>query len=467
MKRILFFVLLFFGVHNLTGQTSPWSQLYLNTSINPDNYSNGYNYIEFGPDNTLYLLEVEEEAGSFGGVWTARVLAYDGSNWNQLGQDLQRNTANNEEHMDFVVSSNGNLFIGMKDTIFQYNSTSTLWESSYVPEYCGGLRSNTNGDVYFIHRSQGASGAIYSDLHVAQFDNGNTTLVSPIAIDFPILPRQVNASNKILFNGSDVYVSLINQSSNNLYVFKGDLMNGFQKLEQGAATGSTLFTGLGLSSMAVSGSGDLLVSKKSATENVLEIHQYDEINDGWIPFDTNGIHSTSCNYSHLRYDNNGVLHLIYQGSNNTGFIFKYTGQNWEHIGPTSFWSYTTIASVNKPWLAFDNNNTIHFSLGLGYSSFPLQVFGYQETASLEVVNTEETNDLLLFPNPASEQLSISNIPQNALIQIVNSLGKIVFESKSEESQFTLPTSEMENGWYLLHVTDSNMRKTKAFVVQNP
>lgn len=467
MKRIIFFTVLLLVAQHVSGQTSPWNELYLNTSINPDNYSNGYNYIEFGPNNTLYLLEVEEEASSFGGFWTARVLAYDGSNWNQIGQDLQRNTANNEEHMDFVVSSNGDLFIGMKDSIFQYNAMSSLWESTYIPEYCGGLRADGNGNVYFIHRTEGASGMVYSDLQIAQIDNGSITLVGTIATDTPLLPRWVNTSNKLIFNGSDIYVSLMNQSSNNLFVFKGDLQNGFQKLEQGSATGSSLFTGLGLSSMAVSSTGELLVSNKSATGNVLELRQYDEVNDTWIPFDTTGIHSTSCNYNHLRYDNNGVLHLIYTGSNNTGFLFKYNGQNWEHIGPTSFFSYTTIASLAKPWLAFDNQNTIHFSKGLGYSGVPLQVFGYTETASIQALNPQKSGDLSCYPNPTSEQLTVSHLPQNATIQIVNSIGKLVYESTTQASEITIPTTQLENGWYLLHVTDSNMIKTKAFVVQNP
>src|SRR5690606_19868951 len=98
-------------------------------------------------------------------------------------------------------------------------------------------------------------------------------------------------------------------------------------------------------------------------------------------FDTTGIHANSCNFNHLRYDNSGKLHLIYTGSNNSGFLFEYNGTSWEHIGPTSFWSYHTISSLIKPWLCFGNNDEIYFTNGIGTSALPLQVFGEADASA--------------------------------------------------------------------------------------
>src|SRR5690606_38755712 len=229
-------------------------------------------------------------------------------------------------------------------------------------------------EVYFIHRTQGASSPAHSDLHIAQFNDGSISVLNELALDIPMLPRSVNASNKIAIQNAQITVSLVSQSTNLIYVFAGDFTNGFTKLEQTApGNTSTLFADLGLSSMVVGPSGEIIVSRKSG--NNITIVQYDSGSDSWTNFDTTGIYASSCNFNHLRYDNSGNLHLIYTGSNNTGFLFKHNGTSWEHIGPTSFWSYHTISSLIKPWLCFGTSNELYFTNGIGTSALPLQVFG--------------------------------------------------------------------------------------------
>ena len=206
MKSILhtFFAIVPF----LTFGQQDWEQLHLRNDINPDQAQNGYSYIEVAPDNTLYLLEAEEIENTFGN-WLIRMKSFDGSSWTQIGQDLIRNTANNESHVDFVISETNDFYIGMLDSIFKLNASTSLWESHYVPEYCGGLSANDNGEVYFIHKTQGASGPAYSDLHLASFDNGSITQLNEIAADIFMLPRSVNASNKIAIQNTQFTVSLV------------------------------------------------------------------------------------------------------------------------------------------------------------------------------------------------------------------------------------------------------------------
>lgn len=439
-----------------------WDQLYISSSINPDQVQNGYSYVEVGPDNTLYLLEAEEIENTFGN-WLIRMKSFNGTSWNQIGQDLIRNTANNESHVDFVITETNEFYIGMLDSIFKLNTGTSLWESHYVPEYCGGLSANDNGEVYFIHKTQGASGPAYSDLHLASFDDGSITQLNEIAADIFMLPRSVNASNKINIQSAQFTVSLVAQSTNLIYVFTGDLLNGFTKLEQSApGNGSTLFADLGLSSMVVSPSGDIIISRK--TGNDISIVQYDSGTDSWLNFDTTGIHATSCNFNHLRYDNSGKLHLIYTGSNNSGFLFEYNGTSWEHVGPTSFWSYHTISSLIKPWLCFGNNDEIYFTNGIGTSALPLQVFG-EADATADVPQLSSSN-ITLHPNPASDYTTISMLDEQSQIRVLNQAGQEVakFCNDLKNQEFTIDVGGLEKGSYLIYIEKDGHTQVKPLII---
>ncbi|GAB4256758.1 MAG: hypothetical protein Kow0079_13900 [Vicingaceae bacterium] len=423
-------------------------------------------YIEVGADSAYYLLESEGVLNTFGGTVYLRMKKYDGTNWNQMGQDLVRNVENNESHIDFLLTPSNEFYIGMKDSILKYNTTTNVWQSFYVPEFYGGLGADDSGNVYFIHRVQGASGAAYSDLSIAKFDNGTVTIEGSLAVDIMMIPRRVNASNKIIYKNNLFYISIVSQSTNLLYVFKGNSLNGFQKLEQGAPNNSsTFFTGFGLSSMAVSNSGNIFVSyRKPSGNNEILIAQYDSINDAWIPFDTTGIHSTFASHNQLRFDKNDTLHLIYHGPNDKGFLFKYDGQEWKHIGPKSFWSYNTINYLVRPHLTFDMNNDILFSKGFGNSSFPFQVFKYQP-GSVGFQDFDLEDKINIYPNPSKDLLYVEHIPLNATINIYDLTGRAVFSQKYfENNLISIDISTLTEGTYFLQIEHNGNVSNKKIIV---
>jgi hypothetical protein len=432
-----------------TAQEHPWQHLKYTNNINPDNYQNPTNYVEVGPNNTIFLLQSEEVFESFGGEWDLMLKYYDGTTWVQKGQVLRRNVANNEAHLDFLITSNGSIFLGMRDSIYQFDEQNNQWNAFFVPEYVGGLTANDENEVFFIHRTQGATGIVNSDLHIAKFDNGSVTLETPVAIDFLILPRVVNASNKIIFKGDEVYVSLVQQSSNQLYFFKGTLDGSFIKLEADAVNGSTIFAGLGLSSMAVTSDDQLVVALRPSVGNPIQMLRYNDVDDNWQPFDTTGINSNSTSHVQLRLDNEGVLHLIYQGGNSTGFLFKRVNDSWEHIGPTSFWSQVTINQTLKPWLAFDAQNNPVFVCGHGSSSFPLHVFRYNE--GLGLFDEDLDLQITIYPNPTKSSFSIEGLPMNATVHIFNAQGQKMKSLSHAEIETNFGQIQLSSGLYFLKI----------------
>lgn len=449
MKSIstLFFVCI--SLSQLFAQTHPWQHLLYTTNINPDNYQNSTNYVEMGPNNTIYLLESEEIFESFGGEWDLRLKSYNGSEWEQKGQVLKRNIQNNEFHLDFVVAPNGDIYLGMLDSIYQFNEQNNLWDATYMPDYVGGLAVNQQNEVFFIHRTQGATSVINSDLSIAKFENGTVTLEATIAIDFLLLPRVVNPSNKLIFNGEDVFVSLVRQSTNQLYVFKGTLSGNFEQLAADENIGSALYAGGGQSSMIVTNDDEVIIALKPFTGNPIQIVSYNESDDNWQAFDTVGISSNTTTLPRLRLDNDGVLHLIYQGGNNTGFLFKRVNDAWEHIGPTSFWSQVTINQILSPWLAFDTQNNPVFVCGHGSSSFPLHVFRYND--ELGVSGADNGFQVLIYPNPTNSSFSIQGLPMNAAVHVFNTQGQIIESLSYLEIESNFGQIYLQSGLYFLQI----------------
>lgn len=71
----------------------------------------------------------------------------------------------------------------------------------------------------------------------------------------------------------------------------------------------------------------------------------------------------------------------------------------------------------------------------------------------------ETNEVLIVPNPATDQLSISNL-KNAKIYMYNSNGQLVLETEKTNEEITLNVSGLENGTYIIKVVGEEQDYTQ-------
>lgn len=67
-------------------------------------------------------------------------------------------------------------------------------------------------------------------------------------------------------------------------------------------------------------------------------------------------------------------------------------------------------------------------------------------------NNLPSNEMSIFPNPAKDILNISNA-QGFKVQLVNMLGKVVYESRNNPVKTQIDVSSYEPGLYLLKVDD--------------
>jgi len=70
----------------------------------------------------------------------------------------------------------------------------------------------------------------------------------------------------------------------------------------------------------------------------------------------------------------------------------------------------------------------------------------------------------IFPNPAKESITISQLPSGATIIITDIAGKRVYSAVTENEQTTINTAHLENGVYIIQVTNNGAVTNRKFVV---
>ena len=78
-------------------------------------------------------------------------------------------------------------------------------------------------------------------------------------------------------------------------------------------------------------------------------------------------------------------------------------------------------------------------------------FEYSKVVSIEVQN----QDLLIYPNPVSDFLTIKNLDKKVAqkVKIFNSLGQVVFSEKINLSEEKIDLSNLRKGNYVLEISN--------------
>lgn len=206
MKKTIFTSTLIILLYLSAIADENWNIFYWNNQINPS--INVQSEIAVAPDGTLYLAELDYTDIYETGLTYVHVRSYDisqwtadnfsQSGWETVGQLMHLNMPNNEVHIDFAITPDNQLYIGMQDSIFWFNASANLWESYYVPDYIGGMMVDESGRLLILQ-----SVDISSDHRflITEFEAGSLTTVATIEYDFPagviLYPRIMNEANRI------------------------------------------------------------------------------------------------------------------------------------------------------------------------------------------------------------------------------------------------------------------------------
>ena len=74
-------------------------------------------------------------------------------------------------------------------------------------------------------------------------------------------------------------------------------------------------------------------------------------------------------------------------------------------------------------------------------------------------------ELKLFPNPASDYFVLQGATMNSTFKMYDFIGKLVVEQKIVSVNHTVNTGNLQNGIYLIDVSDGNYRFTKKIIIE--
>jgi len=174
-----------------------------------------------------------------------------------------------------------------------------------------------------------------------------------------------------------------------------------------------------------------------------------------------------------------VSHFIASGlqftkivTTSNGRIFMHSGRNLSLVGPP-IGVYTSTDGIN--WTLFNtgitdpDDGTDNSSLAVDgnkvfFSSIYGNVWMYDASSGLGVDGlTGVQSAKLLFPNPATNTLTFTNISGKTIIKIYNTLGKIVME-KEIENEVALDITQLVGGIYTVIEEDSLGRSYHKVVI---
>lgn len=127
-----------------------------------------------------------------------------------------------------------------------------------------------------------------------------------------------------------------------------------------------------------------------------------------------------------------------------------------------------VGSITKQYATYDkNNNKVNDPWPTPYPScgFDLDAVGIinQHIAGINQI-MDITNQIKIYPNPASNSLHISSAGNIIRVEITNIVGECVKQLKIQNSDISIDVSDLENGIYFLQLNGNSGNTTKKIII---
>lgn len=128
-------------------------------------------------------------------------------------------------------------------------------------------------------------------------------------------------------------------------------------------------------------------------------------------------------------------------------------------------SFFTTTETSYYYYTDYNNNYIAATNHVEILGTPLySTLSYQTQASFSNLSTEDftsNNVVSLYPNPAKDQITISNFTEESMVSIFDIRGNNI----KTVSQSTVDISDLTSGYYMVHITNSSGTEVEKLIVQ--
>ncbi len=178
-------------------------------------------------------------------------------------------------------------------------------------------------------------------------------------------------------------------------------------------------------------------------------------------------------------DTQGIWNVSFGGSTNANYQDQGTGQlvsgvfTYAAYGTltTPYGTYNDVVMITRPGSKLFFSTTPYYGLLMNviYSG-PTTIAGayvYDYTFATNVLEVKESSEFSIYPNPASNQLTISfDVVATRSVEIYNLLGEKLYSSKVNTTNLNIDIQPLKTGVYFIKTTDENNNTSTGKFIKN-
>jgi uncharacterized protein len=155
---------------------------------------------------------------------------------------------------------------------------------------------------------------------------------------------------------------------------------------------------------------------------------------------------------------------LYSGNINLLRVRSTGSNSYDQARPTTW--YKQYDGGRSFYTALGHNGSDYVSSS-DFGQMISKAILWASNTTLSIGYFDDSNsNFLMYPNPASTETSIYNIPENAEIKVIDLMGKIVLQNKFLASEkVSLDLNGFYNGIYIVKITSDSMIKSQKLVLQ--
>jgi hypothetical protein len=192
------------------------------------------------------------------------------------------------------------------------------------------------------------------------------------------------------------------------------------------------------------------------------VMKYDGSN--WVSVGTPGFSAGRAFDLSFAISSKGEPYVAYGDDVNSGkaSVMKFDGNNWVNVGIAGFSS----AAAYHLSLAISSEGIPHVGYNDYFYSGKATVMRFGVFSGIN--NATFADDILIYPNPANEFITIKDLQDGSTLKIIDNTGNVVYSSIIRNHQTrTINMIDFSNGIYLIHIETENgeVKKSKAMVIK--
>lgn len=340
-------------------------------------------------------------------------------------------SGNYEDGFDIITDTSYNVYITGRTSSSNFPTTLGCYDNTFnggsgpFPYDAFIAKLNSSGSSLLFSTFIG--GTDNDEAYGLDIDNNNNVYITGYteSPDFPITTGAYDTTN----NSSDAFILKLNNTGSNLsystFFGNGGSQEGLAiALDQ---NNNVWFCGTTTGTMPIT---------SDAFDNIMD--------EGF--------------FAGLNLSSSTLLYCSYVGGTTTGAVNVPKSVDTDLMGGIYLAGWTGATDFPITTGAFQTTNASF----TGYNDAFLLKFQHETTTG--IIDFIESYEMLIYPNPAVEIVTIENLPIGSTVNITDLSGKVVYTFVTQSELTTINTTEFVNGVYIIQANCNGSTVTKKLIV---